>query len=259
VRVEPFGTGDPPGSVNPGTDRTPGGTICFVTGQGNNAANIGQADVDNGRTSLTTPALDLSAMADPHIAWWQWFYSNGDANDWFAVRVSNDNGATWTDVDTLRGPLTAASWKERAIRVGDYVTPSAQVRVRFVAADLGAGSIVEAAVDDLIAWDQALVAADVPGAAPRTGLRFRAPHPNPAAGEVTLTLELPVAGMLDVSLYDVSGRRVRVLHRGPAAAGPLALRWDGSDGAGRRMPAGLYFARAESGDASVQTRFVRVE
>ena len=249
-----------PGDVQPEFDRTPGaGQLCFVTGQGTLPGSIGQADLDNGRTSLTTPSLDLSGMADPHVAWWQWFYSNADGFDWLAVRVSNDGGASWTDVDTLRGPALTPSWTERAIRVADYVAPSAQVRVRFVAADLGGGSVVECAIDDFIAWDGAAVAADVPAPGPSAGLAFRAPRPNPARGDVALTLELPAAAHLEVGIYDVTGRLVRALHRGAAPAGPFALRWDGADAAGRHAPAGLYFARARAAGASAQARLVRVE
>jgi hypothetical protein len=249
------------GDVQPELDRTPGaGQLCFVTGQGVSPGAVGEADIDAGRTSLTTPTLDLSGMADPHVAWWQWFYSSGDGNDWLAVRLSNDDGATWADVDTLRGFAVTASWTERvAIRVADYVVPTSQVRVRFVAADLGSISVVECAIDDFIAWDAAALATDVPAPATGAPLRFRAPRPNPAAGDVALTLELPAACEVEVTLFDVSGRLVRTLHRGQAPAGPLPLRWDGANGAGRRAPAGLYFVRAQGAGRTAQTRFVRVE
>jgi choice-of-anchor B domain-containing protein len=248
-----------PGDIQPEFDRTPGaGQFCFVTGQGTIPESQGQADVDGGRTSLTTPALALASMTDAHIGWWQWFYSNGGTNDWFAVRVSNNDGATWTDVDTVRSPQLDPSWEERWIRVSDYVTPTDQVRLRFIAADLpSAAATVEAAVDDLIAWDQALVQVGVSPAATAGTLRFRAPRPNPAAGEVALTLELSRAGEVEIAIFDLGGRRVRTLHHGPATAGPLHIRWDGADATGRRAAAGLYFVRAFQGGESAHTRIVR--
>jgi hypothetical protein len=44
----------------------------------------------------------------------------------------------------------AGAWVDKQFRVKDFVTPTAgTVRLRFIARDLGAGSVVEAAVDDV--------------------------------------------------------------------------------------------------------------
>ena len=64
--------------------------------------------------------------------------------------ISNDNGANWTRSTPRAGATTR--WEEQAIRVADYVTPTFQMKVRFVAADLGSGSIVEAAIDDIVTY-----------------------------------------------------------------------------------------------------------
>ena len=295
VRVSPLGTGPPPvgpaparassvalqprpsplpgplheepastswGNAQPYTDHSPGaGTQCFVTGQGTNSADADQADVDYGITTLTSPALDLTGMVRPMIGYWRWFYSwyagtgQSEPDDWLAVLISSDNGVTWVAVDTTRGAEN--DWEEQAIAVADFVTPTSQVRLRFVAADRGYASIVEAAVDDLAIYDAPSATLGVAPAPPRA-LRFRAPWPNPATGAVWLVLDLPTAGMAEVELLDPAGRRVRTLHRGPAPAGPLELRWDGLDDNGRPAAPGLYFARARSGRGEARARFVRL-
>jgi hypothetical protein len=187
------------------------------------------------------------------IGWWRWFYSDGGSNDYFAVSISNDDGATWMPVDTTRG--FANHWDPASVRVSDFVPPSAAVRIRFVAH--GGGATVEAAVDDLIAWDGATEPVAVePGPAPAR-LEFRAPRPNPAAGAVSLLLEVPRAGPVEVEVLDLSGRRVRTLHRGAARAGTLALRWDGEDAAGQLAPAGLYFVRARTAEGAAMARVAR--
>ena len=249
------------GNAQPYTDHSPGaGTKCFVTGQGTNSANADQADVDNGVTTLTSPPLDLSGLARPTIGYWRWFYSwsgdtgQPDPSDRLIVLISNDNGVSWVPVDTTRG--AANHWNERAIRVADFVTPTAQVRLRFIAGDLGDPSIVEAAVDDIMTYDAAEVVG-VPPAMPRR-FGFRAPWPNPASGAVTIVLDVPAPGTAEVELFDPAGRRVRTLYRGPARQGPLELRWDGADALGRPAAAGLYFARARSGRSEAFTRFARL-
>lgn len=232
------------GPVQPDRDRSPApDSLCFVTGQGTNPLNIDEADVDGGRTSLTSPALDLSAMSDPRVGFWVWFYTHFAApEDWLAVLVSSDDGASWAAVDTIRG--LRDQWSEHAFRVADFVPPTNRVRVRFVAADLGAASVVEAAIDDLTSYDAAVPPLDVTPATAAVRLRFRAPSPNPSRGSVALVLTIPGRGDLGVGIFDVAGREVRSLFQGPASAGPLALVWDGRDSSGLPSPAGLYFARA---------------
>ncbi len=83
-----------------------------------------------------------------------------------------------------------------------------------------------------------------------------APVPRPAPGgpalrqgagtSLRLTLAAPAEVGLD--LFDARGRRVRRLLAGESlAAGVHALDWDGRDAAGRRLPAGVYLARALAG------------
>ncbi len=48
---------------------------------------------------------------------------------------------------------------------------------------------------------------------------------------------------VDVSLYDVTGRRVRQLFGGLGAGAPQIVVWDGAGDAGQRLPSGVYFAR----------------
>lgn len=255
-------------NVAPYMDHTPGaGAMCFVTGQTADSTYPELGDVDGGRTSLTTPALDVAGMTDPVVGYWRWFASffqfgltsgnNGpEPGDYLAVLLSNDNGASWTPVDTTRG--LENHWEEQTIHIAEFLSPTAQVKVRFVATDGGPGSFVEAAIDDLTLYDAAISVIPVPPGEDGGRLAFHAPWPNPAAGPVRLTLDLPEVGEVGVEVLDLQGRRLRVLHDGPTAAGPLTLAWDGRDDGGRETPAGLYFVRATAGATQALTRFVRV-
>lgn len=72
----------------------------------------------------------------------------------------------------------------------------------------------------------------------------------PVVGRTRLAIRWPGAGESRVSLHDVSGRRLRELHRG-AASGTTRLTLDGAT-----LPPGVYFARAEQGGATGSLRFV---
>jgi subtilisin family serine protease len=67
----------------------------------------------------------------------------------------------------------------------------------------------------------------------------------------------PVAGEeRGIELFDVGGRRLRRFVLGAGEAGELP--WDGRDGGGRRLHAGLYFARLTSGSLRAQARVVLI-
>ncbi len=63
-------------------------------------------------------------------------------------------------------------------------------------------------------------------------------RPNPTRGQVLFQLELPSPATVSAGIYDIAGREVADLHRGPAAAGVTMLTWDS---AGSR--AGVYWLR----------------
>lgn len=146
--VNPNGTG-----AQPGDDHTPNGTQCFVTGQGSPGGSLGENDVDGGQTTLTSPVFDFSA-GDGSISYWRWYSNNAGSTpntDVFVVDVTNNGGATWTNVETVgpAGAGTSGGWVYHEFVLSDFVAPTANVQLRFIASDEGQGSLVEAAIDDL--------------------------------------------------------------------------------------------------------------
>ncbi len=145
-RVDPVGT-----SAQPGDDHTADGTICWVTGQ-HNGGGAGGNDIDGGTTTLLSDTYDLSD-GDAVISYWRW-YSNSAGNapnaDTFTIEVTNNGGFNWQTVEVVGpgGPETDGGWIYHEFNVADIVAPSDSVRLRFVASDLGDGSLVEAAIDD---------------------------------------------------------------------------------------------------------------
>jgi uncharacterized repeat protein (TIGR01451 family) len=81
--------------------------------------------------------------------------------------------------------------------------------------------------------------------------------PSPFSGRTDFAFLVPApGGRVRLAVFDVAGRRVRVLYDGPAVAGRHALGWDGRDEAGRRLASGVYFARLSLGDEARNRRLV---
>jgi hypothetical protein len=83
--------------------------------------------------------------------------------------------------------------------------------------------------------------------------------PNPFLGGTHIQLSLGRAQDVDLGVFDLIGRRVRLLHRGRLAAGPHAIEWNGRDDGGRRAPAGLYFVRFLTADRRVEAKLVKLQ
>ncbi len=116
-----------------------GSGMAFVTGNGPDE------DVDGGPTRLLSPAIDLSGAPEAVIRYARWVLSIQGVNDALVVEVSGNNGASWATVESV-GPSSGA-WRYHGFRVADFVTPSAQTRLRFSIADPGDDSMTEAGVD----------------------------------------------------------------------------------------------------------------
>jgi hypothetical protein len=151
VRLDPIGT-----QAQPEDDHTTGAgnTRCWFTGQGSVGGSVGEADVDGGTTSLLSPVFDLAGAAGARLSYWRWYDNASGASpgaDVFEVDLSNDGGASWVPAEVVgpTGPGTTGGWAQVELELGTLLPLTDQVRLRFRASDLGAGSIVEAALDDL--------------------------------------------------------------------------------------------------------------
>lgn len=149
VRAEPIGT-----IAQPAADHTPPpGTHCWITGQGSIGGPAGEADVDNGYTTLTSPLIDLTGAIEARISFALWYHNAAGNNpnvDTLTVDFTDD-GTNWTNALTLgpSGPRTFGGWFLYDFAIEDFVPPTSQFRMRVITRDEGPPSLVEAALDDV--------------------------------------------------------------------------------------------------------------
>ncbi len=105
---------------------------------------------------------------------------------------------------------------------------------------------------------------DGPGGSggPVADLEFAAPSPNPthtardgARFEFAVPAKL-AGGRYELDVFDLSGRRVKLVDAGVAAAGRFSVRWDLRDASGRPVDGGVYFARLSLGARRVTHKLV---
>ena len=78
--------------------------------------------------------------------------------------------------------------------------------------------------------------------------------PSPIRQDATVRFSLPVASSVDLSFFDLAGRKVATLVSGRQLAGRYSVAWQDA----ARLPAGLYFARLRAGSQVRTTTIIRV-
>jgi hypothetical protein len=71
-------------------------------------------------------------------------------------------------------------------------------------------------------------------------------YPNPFNPRTTIRFELPYEQEVQVTVYDLLGRQVRMLYHSHATAGQHSVLWDGTNEEGVPVAAGVYFYRLDA-------------
>ncbi|MDM7917052.1 MAG: FlgD immunoglobulin-like domain containing protein [Candidatus Eisenbacteria bacterium] len=79
-------------------------------------------------------------------------------------------------------------------------------------------------------------------------------EPNPSHGNARLAFSLGQASRVEVGVYDVGGRRIRLVESAQLAAGSHEAAWDGRDEDGARVRAGVYFVSLQVDGRAAGTR-----
>lgn len=145
----------------------------------------------------------------------------------------------WGDLDLLRGQTTDGTWR---LTIRNHAPWSGWLN----------------------AWCLRIVhvseTTDVlDGTAGPMELLLRPNVPNPLHEMTAIRFDLARSGPVDLTVFDLLGRRVKTLISATIDAGAHEAWWFGTDHAGRPVPSGLYFYRLEAGGRSLSRRMIRLE
>jgi len=125
-----------------------GSTNCLITGLAAGTSN-GTNDVDDGQTSIQSPAIALPAGRPLTLAFGLYFaHVNATTADLFRVRVVGENGVVQT-VYARAGAASnvAGAWATRTANLDAWAGQT--IQLRFDAFDAEPGSLIEAGVDNV--------------------------------------------------------------------------------------------------------------
>ena len=135
-----------------------GGTQCWYTAANPTGA-AGTDDVDGGETITISPLnINLSAYPTARFQMYRWFLNEltDDSGDYYILEVSNNNGSTWTTLDSLPdsisylGGATNNQWNFVDLKIDDVISLTNQMRFRIRVADgTSKGGLIECAIDDI--------------------------------------------------------------------------------------------------------------
>jgi hypothetical protein len=84
-------------------------------------------------------------------------------------------------------------------------------------------------------------------------LRISTVYPNPFNPMINLHFQLYDNEAMEISVYDIQGKKVRSLYSGWMDRGTHSITWDGKEDAGKMVPSGLYFISFKTG-SHIETR-----
>jgi len=154
-------------------------------------------------------------------------YELTEPNVWHGYCVILGSG------DFITGPGELFYWEFEAL--ADGVSPVITVMVDLVAPDATVLPDVTLPATTIIVGDGVTPAPDIPSSG--QGLRC---YPNPFNPRTEIRFDLPGPQTVELTVFDLTGRRVALLHSGPAPQGVFARSWDGCDAQGRPQPGGVY-------------------
>ncbi len=233
-----------------------GGTQAVTGGFGHPDVDVYLRSSDDGGASWSAPTL-VAGGGDELIQFWPvvscnqsdgtvdiTYYESDESVPGSLVDVfyagSSDGGATFSA--PLRVTEVSTNWGATATNIrpnfGDYighVSKSNRVMVTWADGRNGVPDVFYATIAPGASKDDtpAAVTAEVPSA-----FTLEQNYPNPFNPATTLTFGLPEQSEVQLTVYDVLGRQVRVLVNGELPAGEHKVAFEASD-----LPSGVYLAR----------------
>lgn len=236
------------------------GSQCWAT-------NLSGYYPNYGYSNLITPTYPLAGAESILLSFNHWYWMQAQ-EDGGAIQVYE--GSSWHTVTPIEGydsdqigalgngpGFTGSSdgWVSEVFDLSDYASDDFQIRFRFGSGPTGSGPgwyIDDVALDD----GSGLQAIEVePELLPAHAERLLlSPVPNPSVQGSRFSFVLPASEQIQLTIHDAQGRLVQTLAEGVFETGRHQAAWDGANGLGQILAAGVYYARLTTESGRSETR-----
>jgi serine protease len=228
------------------------------------ATNLSGEYGNNVTAYLSAPSRDFTGASRLYFSFTHWYDAEADYD---GGNVQVRSGSNWITLTPLGGyPVNflaglgwesgysgqSEGWQPAVFDLTPYIGSAVQIRFHF-----GSDGGVTAPgwyIDD-VAFDTGDAPAAVEDPSTASARTSLAPaRPNPFCSGTTIAYRLSSPAPVTLSVYDPSGRLVRVLYAGTASAGEHSVTWDGSDRSGRPVASGAFFCALRVDDRLIDTK-----
>ncbi len=233
---------------------------------------------------LTSESFTATA-SNPQLRFWHWYQMEasssvpGRAYDGGNVKISTNNGSTWTLIRPLGGynglgytsnvgipnescyTGTQSTWTEAVFNLPVLTGQQFLLRWHF-----GSDAAVQQAgwyIDDISGYGFTNGLSGISEGSQsfnHLATMLYAPKPNPAFNELThISFSLAEPNKVSLQIYDASGRIVKTLVNSQLTRGIYNLTWDGKDKTGNQVAQGIYFCRLVTDHATAIRKMTLVK
>jgi len=88
------------------------------------------------------------------------------------------------------------------------------------------------------------------------GFKLSYNYPNPFNSSTIFKYEIPYRTSVDLSIYDILGRKIKTLIRRELPAGSYQTSWDGRGETGNPVPSGVYLYRLKTTSTELSRKMI---
>ncbi|MBA7641226.1 hypothetical protein ES703_48902 [subsurface metagenome] len=206
--------------------------------------------------NLTTEVIELSGIYNTELRFWRWLGVESSEFDHALIMVSND-GVNWETIWSNPSQETSDNaWVQVSYDISSVADDQDSVYIRWVMGTTDGGwRYCGWNIDDIEILGLEEIGVN------ENPINSTYDHPqlffaNLINSNADISYILPSQGHVDLVVYDISGRMVRILVNEDQSAGSYRLGWDCRSNNGSSVSSGIYFIRLKTNESVLTEKLI---